>query len=197
MVGGITIDIAYQRDFWQPEWWPLGSAAFGGSSLGAFIGLFHMWVTATGERFEPESHPTVTRRTKVQLLMGMVLLWAFLHIALDLSSVVATANALWLGVIWMLIQRRHDWRDVRFVAFVGIWVALVTFGFTVGGFLLLLSFFMDVRVLATAHSSYFVQYEAGWTATALIHWFIAFGAFWGAAIPWGRNLRFRNSMETH
>lgn len=193
MVGGMVIDIPYQRDFWQPEWWPLGSAAFGGSSLGAFIGLHLFWVAATGERLEREVTQSVARWTKVRLLIGIVILWALMHFWLGLSSVVATANALWVGVVWMLIQRTHDWRDIRFAAFGGIWVALATFGFTVGGFMSLLPFFVDVRALAMAHSSYFAQYGADWTAAALIHWFVAFGAFWGAATLWGHNRHFRHA----
>lgn len=192
LIGGAVIDLPYSRDFLQVKWWPYGSAAFGGICLGSFVCIHRWWAAATGEQLVPETTPTIRWPAKARLLSGTVAIWAIQWSLFGVSSVVATANALLVAMVWMMVQRQHDWHDLIHAAKVGVISAGIVFGFTVGGYLLLLGIFVDVEALAASRSSYFARYGAGWTATALTYWTAAFGAFWGTAALWGGNQRFRS-----
>lgn len=194
-LGGVAIDLwAYQTDFWQPGWGIVGSIGFGALFLSTWSLLWQYWLARCGETLVPEGHKSVSRTYKLLTLGMLIAGWVVLWQGFEWNSVNATSATLLFGAIVLWAER---WvvpsaESIHLAVFVGWIMALPLFVVTVGGYLLILSAFMDVDTLARATSSYYVKHGPRDTAGTLGAWASTFGLFWGAALVWGRNLRFRD-----
>lgn len=179
LVGGVVIDPVYS-DFWQPPWWPWGSAIFGLSYLGVHTFFSSLWLSQVRWRQLPQ--PSL--RTKGGVLLVVVGLWLIQWGWFGWNSVLATANSLLIGTVLMslLPQHRAVWR----AAWQGAVVSLYMYAVGVGGFLLVTAPFVDIDLLAATTSGYYARHGAWNTGALLTYWATIFGAFFGAIRPWWR-----------